>query len=156
MLYKYNWIIHHQYNLGNNAMIATALLPYLVPDTRSKPDLDKIVQLLLVWLFYHQNTVSQGSDISTMLSNCPPHPIVIVTGDFKNPNEALLVCEKKILCEIPIFLLALFYAFNMCYPKGCNNFYSFIELALFDLDLKVIPPSVGSFMTRLDALQLEF
>ena len=37
-------------------MIATALLPYLVPDTRSKPDLDKIVQLLLVWLFYHQNT----------------------------------------------------------------------------------------------------
>ena len=35
-------------------------------------------------------------------------------------------------------------------------FYTFIEVALFDLDLKeVITLSVGSFMTRLDALQIE-
>ena len=101
--------------------------------------------------------LSQDSDISTMLSTCPP--IVIVTGDYKNPNEAFLVCEKKILCEIsikeiPIFLLPLFYAFNMCYPKGCTNFYTFIESAIFNIDVKVMPTSVESFITRLDALQL--
>ena len=35
-------------NSGYNPMIATALLPYLVPDPRSKPDLEKIIKLLLV------------------------------------------------------------------------------------------------------------
>ena len=104
--------------------------------------------------------LSQGSDISTLLSNCPPHPIVIVTGDYKNPNEAFLVCEKKILSEIsikeiPIFLLASFYAFNMCYPKGYTNFYTFIESAIFNIDVKVMPTSVESFITRWDALQLD-
>ena len=106
-------------------MTATALLPYLVHQSQT---LTK--SFSYYWYFnYHQNT---DNDISTMLSNCPPHPIVIVTGDFKNPNEALLVCEKKILCEIsikeiPIFLLAVFYAFNMCYPKDCTNFYTFLK-----------------------------
>ena len=33
---------------GNTPMIATVLLPYLIPDARSKPELEKVLQLSYV------------------------------------------------------------------------------------------------------------
>ena len=40
--------IHMIMLTGNNPMIATVLLPYLIPDARSKPELEKILQLSYV------------------------------------------------------------------------------------------------------------
>ena len=95
-----------------------------------------------------------------MVSQCPPHPIVILIGDYRDPVQAFLVCEKKVICEIPskeipVYLLAPYYIFNMCYPKGCNNFYTFIELGLFNLNTKHVPITVGTFLTRLDTHKIE-
>ena len=92
-----------------------------------------------------------------MISQCPPHPMIIIIGEYRNPIQAFLVCEKTIICEIttqelPIYLLASYYIFNMCYPKGCNNFYAFIEEGIFDLKVK---NSVGTCLTRLNALKIE-
>ena len=100
----------------------------------------------------------QGSDLSTMLSQCPPQPVTIIIGDYRSPAQAFLACEKKIICEIPtkeipISLLAPYYIFNMCYPKGCNNFFSFIEIGLFNINVKNVPYTVGTFLTRLKALE---
>ena len=39
----------------------------------------------------------------------------------------------------------------MCYPKGCTNFYAFLEFAVFKLPVKV-SASVESLHSRLDAL----
>ena len=41
--------------------------------------------------------------------------------------------------------------FNMCYPKGCNNFYAFLKVALLKLSVQV-SSSVVNFITCLDSL----
>ena len=86
--------------------------------------------------------------------------MVIIVGDYKNPLQAFLVCEKQILCEIstedlPVSLLVPYYIFNMCYPKGCNNFYTFIEAGILNIQVKNVPLTVRGFITRLNALKLE-
>jgi len=41
---------------GNNPVITTVLLPYLIPDARSKPELEKILQLSYVgWLIHYRS-----------------------------------------------------------------------------------------------------
>lgn len=87
---------------------------------------------------------------------CQPEPVVVVVGDHRDAQQAFLISENKTVCEItvsdiPIFLLATYYVFNMCYPKGCNNFYTFLEVALFKLPVN-IPGSVVTFLTRLDSV----
>ena len=41
----------HTYIIGNNPVIAMVLLPYLIPDVRCKPKIEKIIQLSHVSLF---------------------------------------------------------------------------------------------------------
>ena len=60
---------------------------------------------------------------------------VVAVQDHSDVKDAFLVIEKKIICKIPhtdlpLALLAAFYVFNMHYPEGCNNIYSFFEAAL--------------------------
>ena len=60
---------------------------------------------------------------------------VVAIKDLSDVKDAFLVIEKKVICRIPhtdlpLALLAAFYAFNMHYPEGCNNIYSFFEAAL--------------------------
>ena len=95
-----------------------------------------------------------------MVSHCPPHPMAVFIGDCKDPAQVFLVCEKKILGEIsakdiPISLLMPYYIFNMCYPKGCSNFYIFIETGIFNMTIKKVPHTVAGLLTRLNALKLE-
>ena len=95
-----------------------------------------------------------------MVNHCPPQPMVIIIGDYRDPIQAFLICEKKVLFEvptkdIPVSLLMPYYIFNMCYPKGCNNFYTFIEIGIFNIKVKNVPLTIGGFLTRLDALKLE-
>lgn len=69
------------------------------------------------------------------------HPVVTVRGSVEQPREAFLICEKKILSQIPgedaaLVLFATYYAFNMQYPQGCSNIFSFLEV----LFLEATPP----------------
>lgn len=59
-------------------------------------------------------------------------PCVVVRGSLQEPKDAFLVIEKRVFCkislaEIPLALLAAFFSFNMHYPQGCTNFYTFFE-----------------------------
>ena len=51
-------------------------------------------------------------------------------SEDSNEFQTLLVVDKTIVCEIPTFgnipfmLMASFFVFNICYPKGCINLYS--------------------------------
>ena len=99
----------------------------------------------------------QGIGIKTIISTCQPEPFVVVVGDHHSAEQVFLVCENKTVCEIPlkdipIYLVAIYYVFNMCYlTKGCTNFYAFLELTVFKLPVKV-PASVVSLHSSLDAL----
>ena len=82
-----------------------------------------------------------------------------MVGDNKDPEQTFLVMDRKILTEInteeiPLYLIAVFYVFNICYPAGCNNFYCFLEVALLSLKEPsiVIPPAVTNPLTRLAAI----
>ena len=65
-----------------------------------------------------------------------------------------LVIDAKVLSEIPvddapIFLLAAFYTFNICYPVGCHNLYCFLEVILLKLEEPHVTVSVKNFLARL-------
>ena len=92
-----------------------------------------------------------------MLKQCPDHPLVIITGDYRDAVQAVLVFENDIVYDIstdtiPVSLLSFYYVYNLCYPKGCNNFYAFIEAGLFNIDVRNMPTSVTNFLTRINAL----
>ena len=54
--------------------------------------------------------------------------------------------------DAPIFLLASFYTFNICYPVGCNNLYCFLEVVLLKVEEPhiVVTTSVKNLLTRLN------
>ena len=106
-------------------------------------------------MFYIQVT----DDIKVIAQNNQSEPYVIVVGNNKSPEQAFLVMDRKILTEInteeiPIYLIAVFYVFNICYPAGCNNFYCFLEVVLLSLEepLITIPPAVSNLLAHLAAV----
>lgn len=52
----YSIILHSYIVIGSNPLIAIAVLPYLVPDSRCKPELGKILQLAYVGLHQYFST----------------------------------------------------------------------------------------------------
>ena len=48
----------------------------------------------------------RDQDVSSMVNYCPPHPVVVIIGDYRDPFQVFLVCEKKILCEISTNIFA--------------------------------------------------
>ena len=55
--------------------------------------------------------------------------------------QGFLVCEKSILSKFAgedaaLTLFSTYYAFNMQYPQGCSNVFSFLEV----LFLNITPP----------------
>ena len=104
-------------------------------------------------------TVQVTDDVTNIASHHQSEPYVIVVGTFQCPQQAFIAMDKKILTEIdvndtPLYLIAVFYVFNICYPHGCSNFYSFLEVALLGLKEPsiTVPPSVTNMLARLAAL----
>ncbi len=69
-------------------------------------------------------------------------PYILMTGSLLQPEQAFLVIDKKIINEvmdfedIPFILTSAYFVFNIKYPVGCNNFYSFLEILLFQFPAK--------------------
>ena len=82
-------------------------------------------------------------------------PYVLITGSFKEPKQCFLVIDGEVVNEIdfrdvPLALLSSFFVFNICYPRGCANFYTFLEHALFSLCHKKLPASIEHFLAAID------
>ena len=78
--------------------------------------------------------IQENADLSTVAYNAIiPHPCVLIRGSMSDPKDAFLVIEKSIICKItnckwiPLLLLASYYIFNIHYPTGLVNFYTFME-----------------------------
>ena len=85
-----------------------------------------------------------------------PQPVVVVRGKKKSIKDAYIVTEGQVLCKVPIAqvpfaLLSAFYIFNMQYPSGCTNFYSFLEFIFLDLT----PPKRSRLQLLLQTLMSE-
>ena len=75
-------------------------------------------------------------------------------------KRTFLVCDKKVICElkrtpeIPLTLLAAFFIFNVCYPKGSTNFYAFMEIMTLAFPMEKAIATVKHFITSLTVLTL--
>ena len=92
-----------------------------------------------------------------MIKNSPPQPMIVVVGSYQEPEQAFLCSEKKALGEVntdnaAVVLLSTYYAYNLCYPKGTWNVYSFLEASLFSLNVKKISPTVSGVFARLNSI----
>ena len=68
-------------------------------------------------------------------------PYIIVVGSPDCYTQAFLIIDGRLIGEvkdidtIPLVLLAAYYAFNICYPKGLGAFYSILEVIVLNTPL---------------------
>ena len=80
----------------------------------------------------------------------------IVVGNIDTPDQIFMVVEKTIISEIMTpsdilyGLLSSFFLFNLCYPHGCIDMYTFCETVILALNCKV-PVSVSHFLASLQS-----
>ena len=84
---------------------------------------------------------------------------IVVRGLLNCIVDAFLVVEKRVLCkatvkELPLALLSAFYAFNMHYPQGCTNLYSFFECFFMGKKTSNKKTRLSSFIARLENFEL--
>ena len=63
-----------------------------------------------------------------------------------------LVCEVQNICNIPFVLMAAFFVFNVCYPKGYSNLFSFMEIQTLDYPSGKASATVKHFLSSLNHL----
>ena len=81
-------------------------------------------------------------------------PYIVIIG--KESLNAYLVVDQQVVDEVPIdnlpyVLMAAFFVYNICYPKSCNNFYSFLEVTMLCYSAEKASPSVNLLLAKLSA-----
>lgn len=100
-------------------------------------------------------TVQGCTDVKTVVrNNRRLEPYIAVVG--KESLDAYLVVDQQVVDEVPIdnlpfVLMAAFFVYNICYPKGCNNFYSFLEVSMLKYSAEKASPSVSHLLAKLSA-----
>ena len=79
-------------------------------------------------------------------------PYILIIGDLENIDSAFLVIDSQVRYEVEVedivfSLLSTFFVFNICYHKGTQNFFQFLEVILLDQKPKNLNPSVSHFLT---------
>ena len=99
---------------------------------------------------YHQGCSSDVSSIA--LNNERLEPYIIISGDHE--LKASLVVDKCVIdsvsmTELPYTLMSAFFVYNICYPKGCNNFYSMLEILVLNYSLEKASPTVKYLLPKI-------
>ena len=76
-------------------------------------------------------------------------PYILVVG--QEAVQAYLVVDKKVVDDvsfedIPYILMAAFFVYNICYPKGCINLYFFLEVVLLKFRSDKASPIVNHLL----------
>ena len=85
-----------------------------------------------------------------MSANKQLEPYILAEGD-----EVYLVVDKTIIDKVaskdtPFLLMSAFFVYNICYCKGCNNTYAFLEVILLQFPPEKACPSVKFLLTKLE------
>ena len=124
----------------SRSILATLMLAYLLPDTRTAAKSSRLIIFTLVWkyiwLYLHAAVYffQEFSDVSTEAKNTEyPQPVIIIRGQAKTPKDGYQVVKNRImsridLTDVPIILFASYYVFNLQYCTGCTNVFSFLEV----------------------------
>ena len=135
-------LAHNQHNLTLSPLLFWRVWPCIVSILYSRFTLD-------VFFF-----TKEFADVSKEAKSMSPPPVVVVQGTQTKVKAAFLVCEKVVLSKvdavhIPLILFAAYYTFNIKYPSGCSNFFSFLEV----LFLNAVPPKRAKLNHFLNMLE---
>ena len=85
--------------------------------------------------------------------NQQPQPYLLATGDFERPGQYYLVADCVIIHEVKecpsLSLLAAYFIYNICYPKGYKNMYSFMEVFFLKSPTEKVPLSVKNLYSNM-------
>ena len=82
-------------------------------------------------------------------------PYILVIGEPDSYTQCFLVTDGQIVFEIekvqniPLILLAAYFAFNIQYPDGCKNFYAFLEVVFLNVASSKVAASVKHVLSAL-------
>ncbi|XP_019852127.1 PREDICTED: uncharacterized protein LOC109582011 [Amphimedon queenslandica] len=132
----------------NHSLLSVIALTYLLPD-KTRPDSEKMI--------YFTNGASNLSSIISERKQ--PQPFALVTGNIHSPEQAFLAVDCNLIGEvpldaIPLYIVAAYFVFNICYIKGCHNVFAFFEALLFPVTGSSMPSTVQHFMAALNNLSL--
>ena len=85
-------------------------------------------------------------------------PYLLVNGTIEEYGQIFLVVDLEILGEVPInivplILLSVFFVYNIRYPPGCSNMYSFFEFMFLNSKHDKYPSSVSHFYSTLHHME---
>ena len=92
------------------------------------------------------------TEVAANHSNLAPY--ILSVGYVKEATQSFLVVDKQVImevktCDIPLVLMSAFFIFNIHYPQGCTNLYSFMEVFALGFSSAKVSPTVKHFMACL-------
>ena len=83
------------------------------------------------------------------------HPYILVK--IGEDLDVLLVTDGMVVCdvpvaEIPLTLMSAYFVFNICYPKGTVNFFTFLEVLVLGFSPEKASATVKHLLSSLSAL----
>lgn len=92
------------------------------------------------------------TNISAVVSaNTNGTPYISLSG-YTQPFlivDRTIVCEEPLFNDIPFTLMSAFFLFSRCYPKGCTNLFSFMEIISLKNPSDRASATVKHFLTSL-------
>lgn len=79
----------------------------------------------------------------------------ILISDRETNLKASLVVDKRVIDDIedmndlPFVLMSAFFVYNIFYPKGCNNFYSMLEVLVLNYNSDKLSPTARNLLPKI-------
>ena len=85
-----------------------------------------------------------------------PTPYLLVIGSVEAPSQLFLVTDCAIIMEVTIenciiVLLSAYFAYNICYPRGCVNVMSLLEVIFVNAPLDKLSPSSRLLFSNIES-----
>ena len=105
--------------------------------------------------YFHTHFPQSCTNIAAVVKNNGNKTPYVLLSEDDGQLQTFLVVDKTIVCEmevtsdIPFILLAVFFVFNICYPKGCSNIFSFMEVLTLNYPSDRASATVKHFLSSL-------
>ena len=124
----------------------------MISDHHTKPNHQKIIIAVQVSII--SSLLLQNEEELESTAKANPHPFILIKGTYTDEEEIMLVIDTHIVMNVvtehvPLSLMSAFFVFNVCYPNGCTNFFSLMEVFALDFTLKQTVSSVKHLLSSL-------
>ena len=100
-------------------------------------------------------SVQVTSNVQEVAADAQIPPSLLVLGESHMAKEMFLMAENTVIfklkriVEAPLILISAFYSYNMFYPNGTENFYTFLEYVILDKKPTKLSANLSHFISIL-------